>query len=133
MLSHNYLPYIAFMARNKENKGLIQDLTSYIYRKQKENVSFSPELSIDYDKTGAEIYKKLEETIQNNNSGLTNGFLWCKISKYLDDSKLAGVAQSVERRTRNAQVAGSNPAPSSTLFALFSQGGKKFFCNFSRQ
>lgn len=64
MLSHNYLPYIAFMARNKENKGLIQDLTSYIYRKQKENVSFSPELSIDYDKTGAEIYKKLEESIQ---------------------------------------------------------------------
>lgn len=64
MSLHDYLPILAFMTRNKENKELIQDLTSSIYRKQKENFSFSPEISIDFDKKGAEIYKKLEESIQ---------------------------------------------------------------------
>ena len=64
MFSHNYLPMIAFMARHKEDKGLIQELTGYLYRKQKENFDISPEISIDYDKVGTEIYKKLEESIQ---------------------------------------------------------------------
>lgn len=64
MRLHDYLPLLAFMARNKGNNELIQALTSSIYRKQKENFSFSPEISIDYNKTGAEIYKKLEESIQ---------------------------------------------------------------------
>ena len=61
---YNYLPILAFMERNRKNKELIQDLTGYIYRKQKETFSISTELSIDYDKAGAEIYKKLEESIQ---------------------------------------------------------------------
>ena len=64
MSLHDYLPILEFMARNRENKEIIRDLTGYIYRKQKENFSLSTELSIDYDKTGAEIYKKLEESIQ---------------------------------------------------------------------
>lgn len=33
MSLHDYLPILAFMTRNKENKELIQDLTSSIYRK----------------------------------------------------------------------------------------------------
>lgn len=64
MFSHNDFPMIAFMARHKEDKGLIQELTGYLYRKQKENFDVSPKISLDYDKAGAEIYKKLEESIQ---------------------------------------------------------------------
>lgn len=64
MSLHDYLPILAFMTRNRENKEIIRDLTGYIYRKQKENFSLSTELSIDYNKEGAKIYKKLEESIQ---------------------------------------------------------------------
>lgn len=64
MSLHDYLPILAFMARNRENKEIIRDLTGYIYRKQKENFSLLTELSIDYNKAGAKIYKKLEESIQ---------------------------------------------------------------------
>ena len=64
MSLHDYLPILAFMASNKENKELVQHLTGFIYRRQKENIDFLPKLSIDYDKTGSEIYKNLEESIQ---------------------------------------------------------------------
>ena len=64
MSLYDYLPILAFMTRNRENKQIIRDLTGYIYRKQKENFSLSTELSIDYNKEGAKIYKKLEESIQ---------------------------------------------------------------------
>ncbi len=33
MSLHDYLPILAFMARNRENKEIIRDLTGYIYRK----------------------------------------------------------------------------------------------------
>ena len=33
MSLHDYLPILAFMARNKENKEIIQYLTGHIYRK----------------------------------------------------------------------------------------------------
>lgn len=64
MFSHDLLPIIAFMARNRQDKELIKELSGFLYRKQKENFNISPEINIDYDKIGKEVYKKLEESIQ---------------------------------------------------------------------
>lgn len=67
MLSHNYLPIIAFMARNKDSNKDNSSISYYIYRKQHKDVNFQ----INYDKKVDNINKQakkiadiLEKSIQ---------------------------------------------------------------------
>ena len=62
MISQNYLPIIAFMAGNKDNKEQNSAISAYLYRKQHESFNIpkkETKISIDYDKISKEFYKKL--------------------------------------------------------------------------
>ena len=62
-----YLPIIAFMKENRDNKQQNNDISYWLYRKQHESFDIEQKeskISIDFDKIGKEIYKKLEESIQ---------------------------------------------------------------------
>ncbi len=67
MYLQSYLPIIAFMKENRDNKQQNNDISYYLYRKQHESFNIEQKeskISIDFDKIGKEIYKKLEESIQ---------------------------------------------------------------------
>ena len=67
MYLQNYLPIIAFMKENIDNKQQNNDISYWLYRKQHESFDIEQKeskISIDFDKIGKEIYKKLEESIQ---------------------------------------------------------------------
>lgn len=67
MYSQSYLLIIAFMKENRDNKQQNNDISYYLYRKQHESFNIEQKeskISIDFDKIGKEIYKKLEESIQ---------------------------------------------------------------------
>lgn len=67
MYLQNYSPIIAFMKENRDNKQQNNDISYYLYRKQRESFNIEQKeskISIDFDKIGKEIYKKLEESIQ---------------------------------------------------------------------
>lgn len=67
MYLQSYLPIIAFMKENRDNKYQNNDISYWLYRKQHENFNIEQKeskISIDFDKIGKEIYKKLEESIQ---------------------------------------------------------------------
>ena len=67
MYLQNYSPIIAFMKENRDNKQQNNDISYYLYRKQHESFNIEQKeskISIDFDKIGKEIYKKLEESIQ---------------------------------------------------------------------
>ena len=67
MYLQNYLPIIAFMKENIDNKQQNNDISYWLYRKQHESFNIEQKeskISIDFDKIGKEIYKKLEESIQ---------------------------------------------------------------------
>lgn len=66
MYLQSYLPIIAFMKENRDNKYQNNDISYWLYRKQHENFNIEQKeskISIDFDKIGKEIYKKLEESI----------------------------------------------------------------------
>ena len=67
MYLQSYLQIIAFMKENRDNKQQNNDISYYLYRKQHESFNIEQKeskISIDFDKIGKEIYKKLEESIQ---------------------------------------------------------------------
>ena len=67
MYSQSYLLIIAFMKENRDNKQQNNDISYWLYRKQHESFNIEQKeskISIDFDKIGKEIYKKLEESIQ---------------------------------------------------------------------
>ena len=67
MYLQSYLPIIAFMKENRDNKQQNNDISYYLYRKQHEIFNIEQKeskISIDFDKIGKEIYKNLEESIQ---------------------------------------------------------------------
>lgn len=67
MYLQSYLPIIEFMKENRDNKQQNNDISYYLYRKQHESFNIEQKeskISIDFDKIGKEIYKKLEESIQ---------------------------------------------------------------------
>ena len=67
MSLQSYLPIIAFMKENRENKQQNNAISYYLYRKQHEDFNIEQKerkISINFDKIGKEIYKKLEESIQ---------------------------------------------------------------------
>ena len=67
MYLQSYLPIIAFMKENRDNKQQNNDISYWLYRKQHESFNIEQKeskISIDFDKIGREIYKKLEESIQ---------------------------------------------------------------------
>lgn len=67
MYLQSYFPIIAFMKENRDNKQQNNDISCYLYRKQYESFNIEQKeskISIDFDKIGKEIYKKLEESIQ---------------------------------------------------------------------
>ena len=67
MYLQSYLPIIVFMKENRDNKQQNNDISYYLYRKQHESFNIEQKeskISIDFDKIGKEIYKKLEESIQ---------------------------------------------------------------------
>lgn len=67
MYLQSYLPIIAFMKENRDNKQQNNDISYWLYRKQHESFDIEQKeskISIDFDKIGKEIYKKLEESIQ---------------------------------------------------------------------
>lgn len=67
MYLQSYLPIIAFMKENRDNKQQNNDISYQLYRKQHESFDIEQKerkISIDFDKIGKEIYKKLEESIQ---------------------------------------------------------------------
>ena len=67
MYLQSYLPIIAFIKENRDNKQQNNDISYYLYRKQHESFNIEQKeskISIDFDKIGKEIYKKLEESIQ---------------------------------------------------------------------
>ncbi len=67
MYLQSYLPIIAFMKENRDNKQQNNDISYWLYRKQHESFNIEQKeskISIDFDKIGKEIYKKLEESIQ---------------------------------------------------------------------
>lgn len=67
MYLQSYLPIIAFTKENRDNKQQNNDISYYLYRKQRESFNIEQKeskISIDFDKIGKEIYKKLEESIQ---------------------------------------------------------------------
>ena len=67
MYLQSYLPIIAFMEENRDNKQQNNDISYWLYRKQHESFDIEQKeskISIDFDKIGKEIYKKLEESIQ---------------------------------------------------------------------
>lgn len=67
MYLQSYLPIIAFMKENIDNKQQNNDISYWLYRKQHESFNIEQKeskISIDFDKIGKEIYKKLEESIQ---------------------------------------------------------------------
>lgn len=67
MYLQSYLPIIAFMKENRDNKQQNNDISYYLYRKQHESFNIEQKeskISIDFDKIGKEIYKNLEESIQ---------------------------------------------------------------------
>ena len=67
MYLQSYLQIIAFMKENRDNKQQNNDISYWLYRKQHESFNIEQKeskISIDFDKIGKEIYKKLEESIQ---------------------------------------------------------------------
>ena len=67
MYLQSYLTIIAFMKENRDNKQQNNDISYWLYRKQHESFNIEQKeskISIDFDKIGKEIYKKLEESIQ---------------------------------------------------------------------
>lgn len=67
MYLQSYLPIIAFMKENRDNKQQNNDISYWLYRKQHESFNIEQKeskISIDFDKIGKEIYKNLEESIQ---------------------------------------------------------------------
>ena len=67
MYLQSYLPIIVFMKENRDNKQQNNDISYWLYRKQHESFNIEQKeskISIDFDKIGKEIYKKLEESIQ---------------------------------------------------------------------
>ena len=67
MYLQSYLPIIVFMKENRDNKQQNNDISYYLYRKQHESFNIEQKerkISINFDKIGKEIYKKLEESIQ---------------------------------------------------------------------
>ena len=67
MYLQSYLPIIAFMKENRDNKQQNNDISYLLYRKQHESFNIEQKeskISIDFDKIGKEIYKELEESIQ---------------------------------------------------------------------
>ena len=67
MSLQSYLPIIAFMKGNRENKQQNNAISYYLYRKQHEDFNSEQKerkISINFDKIGKEMYKKLEESIQ---------------------------------------------------------------------
>ena len=67
MYLQSYLPIIAFMKENRDYKQQNNDISYWLYRKQHESFNIEQKeskISIDFDKIGKEIYKKLEESIQ---------------------------------------------------------------------
>ena len=67
MYLQSYLPIIAFMKENRDNKQQNNYISYWLYRKQHESFNIEQKeskISIDFDKIGKEIYKKLEESIQ---------------------------------------------------------------------
>lgn len=67
MYLQSYLPIIAFMKENRDNKQQNNDISYWLYRKKHESFNIEQKeskISIDFDKIGKEIYKKLEESIQ---------------------------------------------------------------------
>ena len=67
MYLQSYLPIITFMKENRDNKQQNNDISYWLYRKQHESFNIEQKeskISIDFDKIGKEIYKKLEESIQ---------------------------------------------------------------------
>ena len=67
MYLQSYLPIIAFMKENRDNKQQNNYISYWLYRKQHKSFNIEQKeskISIDFDKIGKEIYKKLEESIQ---------------------------------------------------------------------
>lgn len=67
MYLQSYLPIIAFMKENRDNKQQNNDISYWLYRKQHESFNIEQKeskISTGFDKIGKEIYKKLEESIQ---------------------------------------------------------------------
>ena len=67
MYLQSYLPIIAFIKENRDNKQQNNDISHWLYRKQHESFNIEQKeskISIDFDKIGKEIYKNLEESIQ---------------------------------------------------------------------
>lgn len=53
-------PILAYQARNKDNKQLIQETSYYLYRLQRGQAP-----SVDFERYGQQIAEKLEKSIQD--------------------------------------------------------------------